>query len=63
MRRWNKNAGQTLVGKTFLVLDSNPPEDEVFTEDPAWTFLMDGASDWNFEDAILEESDVVSEAR
>lgn len=64
LRRWTDDLMSPLSkGQLFLVLKKNDRttgwRDD---DDAAWTFLAGGAVLWQWEDAILEDSEIISEA-
>ena len=72
LRRWGPRAVvHAQRGSVFVLLGINeefcrnsgrPPIGARIPQNTAWDFLIDGAIDWHFEDVIMKESEVVSEA-
>ncbi len=60
LRRWNKDAAIGSACKIFLVIESGAEPSSVFSDDLAWTYIMDGVRDWDFEEDILDDSELVS---
>lgn len=64
LRRWTADLMPPLFkGQLFLVVKKNDRttgwRDD---DDTAWTFLAGGAVLWQWEDAILEDSEIISES-
>ena len=60
LRRWLRPDHERDIHKPFVILGE---EWDRSTTEACWRYLMDGKEDWNFEEVILDDSELLSEAR
>ena len=66
LRRWNNPDDKRDAGKVFMILGVKTEWDSGISMpagdfDLCWDFIMDGKTDWHYDDVIGRDSEVVNE--